>query len=119
MLEKLIQDAQEMAQEARHDEQEAQISYEELTADSADTLKKLSQEIMNKRKASAKRQKEKVEAEESVQSTSTELESLSMELANLHKECDFLLKNFDTRQTARAEEIESIQQAKQILSGAQ
>ena len=39
--------------------------------------------------------------------------------ASLHKQCDFVLKNFETRQTARSEEIEALAQAKQILSGAQ
>ncbi len=32
--------------------------------------------------------------------------------------CDFVMKNFETRQTARDEEIEALKQAKAILSGA-
>ena len=36
----------------------------------------------------------------------------------LHSSCDFVLKNFDIRQTARDEEIEALKQAKAILSGA-
>ena len=37
---------------------------------------------------------------------------------SLHLECDFTLKNFDISQTARMEEIEAIEQAKAVLSGA-
>jgi hypothetical protein len=40
-------------------------------------------------------------------------------LSQLLKDCDFLLKNFEVRQTAQAEEVEALQQAKGILSGAQ
>ena len=38
--------------------------------------------------------------------------------ADLHSECDYILKNFATRQDARAAEIASLQEAKAILSGA-
>jgi len=48
----------------------------------------------------------------------TELEDLSNYNAELHTSCDFIIKNFDIRQTARDEEIEALKQAKAILSGA-
>merc|ERR1719463_373813 len=38
--------------------------------------------------------------------------------ADLHKSCDFVLKNFDIRQAARDQEVEALRQAKAILSGA-
>ena len=34
------------------------------------------------------------------------------------RDCDFVMKNFEIRQTARDEEIEALKQAKAILSGA-
>merc|ERR1719399_2640385 len=39
-------------------------------------------------------------------------------LMELHKECDWLLKNFDLRKEARAGEVEALKQAKAVLSGA-
>jgi len=33
-------------------------------------------------------------------------------------DCDFVVKNFEIRQTARDEEVEALRQAKAILSGA-
>jgi len=48
----------------------------------------------------------------------TELENLGKTLADLHAECDYVMKNFMIRQKGRSEEIEALQQAKQILSGA-
>lgn len=47
-----------------------------------------------------------------------ELEQLSNYNAQLHQSCDFVMKNFDLRQTARDEEVEALKQAKAILSGA-
>ena len=47
-----------------------------------------------------------------------ELEQLSTYNAELHQSCDYVLKNFDVRQTARSEEMEALKQAKAILSGA-
>eukprot|EP00448_Togula_jolla_P003903 CAMPEP_0170599444 /NCGR_PEP_ID=MMETSP0224-20130122/16799_1 /TAXON_ID=285029 /ORGANISM="Togula jolla, Strain CCCM 725" /LENGTH=58 /DNA_ID=CAMNT_0010924093 /DNA_START=1 /DNA_END=177 /DNA_ORIENTATION=- len=47
-----------------------------------------------------------------------ELEQLSTYNAELHTSCDFVMKNFDLRQTARDEEVEALKQAKAILSGA-
>ena len=38
--------------------------------------------------------------------------------AALHQDCDFLITNFETRQSARAEEIDSLFNAKAIFSGA-
>merc|ERR1712196_572435 len=47
-----------------------------------------------------------------------ELEQLSNYKAQLHSSCDFVMKNFEIRQTARDEEVEALRQAKAILSGA-
>ena len=39
-------------------------------------------------------------------------------LKDLHLECDWLTANFDARKEARAGEVESLKQAKAVLSGA-
>ena len=43
----------------------------------------------------------------------SQAQQLANENADLHKSCDFVLKNFEIRQTARGEEIEALQQAKE------
>jgi len=45
------------------------------------------------------------------------LEGLNDTNGDLHKACDYSLKNFDTRQAARAAEIDALKEAKNILSG--
>eukprot|EP00747_Dinoflagellata_sp_TGD_P158714 gnl/TRDRNA2_/TRDRNA2_177839_c11_seq1.p1 gnl/TRDRNA2_/TRDRNA2_177839_c11~~gnl/TRDRNA2_/TRDRNA2_177839_c11_seq1.p1 ORF type:complete len:101 (+),score=37.25 gnl/TRDRNA2_/TRDRNA2_177839_c11_seq1:38-304(+) len=39
-------------------------------------------------------------------------------IMTLHGECDWLIANFDARKEARAEEVEGMQKAKAVLSGA-
>merc|ERR1719199_658269 len=63
-------------------------------------------------------EEEKVKAEETLEDVDATLEQLSAENADLHKACDFTMKNFDIRQTARDQEIEALKMVKQILSGA-
>merc|ERR1712127_994353 len=75
-------------------------------------------DIVNKSELKAKAEGELVETKESKEAVMLELEQLSNYNAELHQSCDFVLKNFDLRQTARDEEIEALKQAKAILSGA-
>merc|ERR1740123_2815658 len=38
-------------------------------------------------------------------------------IASLHSECDFLVKYYDVRKQARADEVESLKNAKAVLRG--
>jgi hypothetical protein len=118
MIEKLVQEAQAMTAEARKEEAEAQVAYEALVAETNDAVATLQQEIATKTKTKAKTTEQKFQTEGDIKDTTSELEGLAKYNAELHAECDYLLKNFDVRQQARAAEVESLQQAKQILSGA-
>ena len=51
-------------------------------------------------------------------STSKELASTLESIAALHSECDWLMQYFDARTEARTSEIESLGNAKAVLSGA-
>jgi len=119
MIEKLIYDAKELEAESKKTEAEAQAAYEVFVADTNASLKELQDAVTTKTEEKAKAEKEKVETEEALQMTMTDLEDLAKYKAGLHEECDYLLKNFGIRQEARQAEIEALQQAKQILSGAQ
>ena len=50
---------------------------------------------------------------------SRKLDDLRATNKNLHGECDFLIANFDNRQAGFSQEAEALQQAIEILSGAQ
>merc|ERR1719326_44392 len=66
----------------------------------------------------AKAESDKVEKEAELTAVVGDLESLANENADLHKDCDFTLKNFELRQGARDGEIEALKQAINIFSGA-
>jgi len=118
MIEKLIYDAKDLVAASKKAEMEAQTAYEQLTADTNQSQSDLAQAVVEKTKAKAKAHKDKLGAESDLMDTVDELEGLHKYEADVHEECDYLLKNFMTRQQARGEEIEGLQQAKQILDGA-
>merc|ERR1719183_3043038 len=118
MLEKLIEETKTITAESKKAESEAQKAYETMIADTNASVKDLMKEITTKEEATSQAKKDTVQAESDLQDTTDELEGLAKYNADLHEDCDYVLKNFDTRQQARAAEIESIKEAKAILSGA-
>jgi len=118
MMQGIIDEAKGLEAEAIRGEEDSQKAYEEFVMDSNDTLDALTKEIVSKTDMKAKAEAEKVEAETEHESTMDELEMLSSESADLHKSCDFTLKNFDIRQSARGDEIEALKQALAMFSGA-
>ena len=119
MIEQIIEDSKALEAEAISAETEAQASYETFVKDSNALVGDLTASVTSKSKASAAAKLEKTEAEADKTSTEGELESLAAYDADMHSQCDWVMKNFNIRQKARLEEIEAIQAAKGILSGAQ
>jgi chromosome segregation ATPase len=118
MIEKLIHDAQKLMADSKKSESDAQAAYEQIIADTNASVEAAQKEVVTKSKAHAKANKDKMEAESDLSDTVKELDGLAKYNLDMHKECDYVLKNFDVRQTARAQEIEALRQVKQILSGA-
>jgi DNA repair exonuclease SbcCD ATPase subunit len=118
MIQQIINDAKAMEAEAIKSEEDAQKAYEEFVKDTNASIEEKSKDIVNKSELKAKAEADKTEKEEEKENVMLTLEQLSNEAADLHKACDFTLKNFDIRQTARDEEVEALKQAKAILRGA-
>jgi len=118
MMQSIIDDAKSMEAEAIRDEEDAQKAYEELVKETNASVEQKTKDIVNKQQTKAKCESDLVEAKEGTESAVTELEQLSNYNAELHQSCDFVMKNFEIRQTARDEEVEALKQAKAILSGA-
>merc|ERR1719352_1597711 len=118
MIEKLIYDTKEITAESKKSESEAQAAYEALIADTNESIADLTAEVTSKTKAKAKAKKDLSMTSDDLADTIKELEELGKTNADLHSECDYVLKNFMIRQKGRSEEVEALQQAKQILSGA-
>jgi len=118
MIEKLVEEAKQLTADARKAESDAQAAYEQIVADTNDSVAGLQKEVVTQTKQKAKAGALRIQTQNDVIDTVKELEGLSKYTGTLHAECDFVQKNFGVRQSARTEEIESLQQAKQILSGA-
>merc|ERR1711970_894410 len=118
MIQQIINDAKAMEAEAIRSEEDAQKAYEEFVKDTNNSIEEKSKDIVNKSESKAKAEADLVETKEAKENVLLELEQLSNYKAELHSSCDFVMKNFEIRQTARDEEIEALKQAKAILSGA-
>jgi len=118
MIQQIISDAKAMESEAIRSEEDAQKAYEDFVKETNASIEAKSKEIVNKSEQKAKAETDFVETKEAKEAVMLELEQLSNYNAELHQSCDFVMKNFDLRQTARDEEVEALKQAKAILSGA-
>jgi len=104
--------------EAETDEKDSQADYEQMMKDSA--VKRTTDSKALTAKGSAKAD---MEAELQAHlgrhaDAGKELMATAKYISSLHAECDWLLQYFDVRKTARAGEVESLKQAKAVLSGA-
>merc|ERR1712217_572512 len=97
---------------------QAQADYEKFVKDSNNLISQLSEAVTTKTKAKSAAGQDTAEANGNLDNTNEELESLASYEGDLHSQCDFVLKNFEVRQKARLQEMEAIQSAKAILSGA-
>jgi septal ring factor EnvC (AmiA/AmiB activator) len=118
LMENLAKELQDDSTQAKHDEDTSQSEYERLMADSQASRQQCVEGITAKESAKADLD-EKVEATKELK-RSQEAEKMNVEgyIAQLHANCDFLVQNFDLRKAARTNEIESLQNAKAVLSGA-
>jgi septal ring factor EnvC (AmiA/AmiB activator) len=117
MITQIIKDSKAMMAETTHDEEDAQSAYESFVKESMLTINAKNADITNKSEERATAEEDKSNAEQDLDDTNIEVEQLANEKADLHKSCDFYLKNFEVRQTAMDEEVEALRQAKAILSG--
>jgi len=118
MMQGIIDESKGLEAEAIRGEEDSQKAYEEFVMDTNDSLDEATKDLVSKTDMKAKAEAEKVEAETEHEATMGELESLMSESADLHKSCDFTIKNFDIRQSARGDEIEALKQALAMFSGA-
>merc|ERR1712107_463248 len=103
---------------ATAEEKDAQADYEKMMADSADKRAKDSKSVADKKAAIA-------DLDEAIQADTERKDGAAKELGAtlerihaLHGECDWLLKYYDARKEARVGEVNALENAKAVLSGA-
>lgn len=118
LLREIIADTDRMEAEATTDENAAQKAYEEFTRNTNQAVETHRNSITSKEGQLAEAEVKLSAQNDDLANTNDQLTKLKELNANLHSSCDFVMKNYETRQTARQEEMDSIVQAKAILSGA-
>merc|ERR1719162_864626 len=103
MLEEIIADVKTTVDQSMAAETDSQSAYENFMKDSNKSIKKTQQSISDMTGARARAKEELSMAKTDFGQTMTELEGLDQTSADLHKSCDYTMKNFDARQKARAD----------------
>merc|ERR1719460_2576604 len=104
--------------EAVRAEEDSQHAYESFIQESNESVDQKTKSMISKTDMKAKTEGEKVEAETEHEGIMENLEQLTNENTDLHKACDFTVKNFEIRQTARDDEIEALKEGLATFSGA-
>jgi hypothetical protein len=119
LLQQIITEAEQEEIELSGDEQNAQKNYGEFVQDTTASIEADRKAIEEKTAQTAEAETALSETEEAQMANNAEISKLDDLLKAIHVGCDFTLKYFDIRQQARQEEMDSITDAKAILSGAQ
>merc|ERR1719409_527131 len=118
LMDMLAKELEDGITESKHEEETAQKDYERLMEESQKTRAQNVESITSDEAA-------KADLDTNIESTKAKKASQEAELSNikqyitqLHANCDFLIENYDLRKAARENEIESLKNAKSVLSGA-
>merc|ERR1719446_840178 len=118
LIQNIIDEAHTAESDAITAEADSQAGYEEFIKNSNGAIGAATKEITAKSDNKSETEAAKVQAEADRQAALADAERLAQYNAELHSSCDFLMKNFDLRQSAIQQEIDGLAQAKAILSGA-
>merc|ERR1719166_210600 len=118
MMDILVQDLDTETTEAKTEEANAQEAYQKVVAESAAKRTEDSKALTDKGAAQAELGSALQRSEADKKADTRELMGVMKYISSLKAECDWLLQYFDVRKQARADEIDSLQKAKAVLSGA-
>merc|ERR1719335_569621 len=117
-IQEVIDDAKTMEADAIRAEADAQLAYETFGKETNDSIDAMTASLLNKDSYSAQAVKDRTQTQIGLDYSVATLEKLEAESISLHADCDYVLKNFDLRQTQRATEVEALKQALSFLGGA-
>jgi len=118
MINTIQQDLKAEFQTAKAEEDEAQEEYETLLAEAKKKREVTARAVTQKEGVKAALQEEIKKKKDRIDGLSNELEETIDVIADLHKECDWLLENFKERKKLRAAEVEALRKTKATLAGA-
>merc|ERR1740130_2385994 len=117
-MDMMIKEIETDMKDAAYEEKTSQADYAKLMTESQATRQANSAGIVTKTSSKAETEAKLEAAKEQHTAVNTDLDLIAATTGDLHMQCDFLLQNFGLRQEARGNEVESLKNAKAILSGA-
>merc|ERR1711957_845309 len=118
MIDTLVRDLDKEMTESETEEKDAQGDYEQLMSDSKEKRATDSKALTEKASTKAEMETQLESSTEGKTSAGKELMATEAYISSLHADCDWLLKYFDMRKEARANEVDALEKAKAVLSGA-
>merc|ERR1719359_2410230 len=111
-------DVAELNKQAKMAGEDREKEYEEFVQDTNDTVEEKKKEIANKSQVRAKTDAKMLDEEVNLDQIMSSLDQLATENGDIHRSCDFVLKNWEVRTAARDAEVEALKQAIALFSGA-
>lgn len=118
LMDMLIRDLENGNKDAEYEEKTAQEDYAKLMEDSQSSRSQDMKSITDKSVAKANLEQRLQTLKDDLALGNEELMEIKQMISNLHASCDFIVQNFDLRKEARTNEIDSLKNAKAVLSGA-
>jgi len=118
MMDILAKDLEREMHEGKAEEKSSQEEYEQTMADSAEKRATDSKALGDKEGTKAELQNVLETSTAEKKSSKKELMAVSSYLQTLHAECDWLTRYYDVRKEARADELDALEKASGVLSGA-
>merc|ERR1719160_2244027 len=118
LMDMMVREIETDMKDAAYEEKTSQADYAKLMEESEATRAANSKGIITKTASKAETEGKLDAAKDAHTAVSTDLDLIVATLGDLHMQCDFLLQNYDLRKEARTNEVESLKNAKAILSGA-
>lgn len=118
LMNMMITDLKASLAESQFDEKTAQSDYTGFMTASQEKRAQDSKSMADQAAGKADLGEKLTAAKESQALTMKELENIHGTISGLHSACDFIIKNFEYRASARAAEMEGLKNAKAVLSGA-
>jgi len=118
LMDMMIREIETDMKDAAYEEKTSQADYAKLMQESEETRAANSKGIVTKAASKADLEGKLEALKETNTAVATDLDLIATTLGDLHMQCDFLLQNYGLRKEARTNEIESLKNAKAILSGA-
>jgi len=118
LMDGLAKDLSSEMTEAQHDEETGQKDYERLMGDSQASRAQKAEGITRKEASKADLDVKVENTKQALDSQTIDLQNVKEYIVKLHSSCDFLVENYDLRKAARSNELDSLANAKSVLSGA-